>query len=413
MATRRHFLQGTLAGLGGTLALDGPSAELAAGAGEPAPARTGSDVGSLYPFIRSQAVRGEFPLSYLRAEFRDVATWKPQARGKLLELLHYAPARCDPDAEVVERVEADGYVREKVLFNTTPELRIPAYVLIPKGLTKPAPAIVALHDHGGFYFWGKEKLVEVAGEHATLTEFKRRSYSGKSLASELTRRGYVVIAIDMFYWGERRMILDDDPADWRDRPAGIPGERVAAFNRRASQNEALVGRTIYAAGFTWSGVMFWDDVRTVDYLVRRPEVDPNRIGCVGLSVGGLRSCHLAALDDRIKAAVVVGWMASYPAQLKDHVVHTIGFTKLVPGLMRYLDYPDVATLAMPAALLVINGSRDRLFDLEGVHSCFAKLAACYQKAGIAEKVRTRLYDTPHEFNAAMQEEAWEWIQRWL
>ena len=427
MATRRDFIQGTLAGLGATLALDGPSAELAAVAAEPAapvtarrgaaadpaPARTGSDVGSLYPFIRSQAVRGEFPLSYLRAEFGDVAAWKRQARGKLLELLHYAPTPCDPDAEVLERVEADGYVRERVLFNTTPELRIPAYVLIPKGLTKPAPAIVALHDHGGFYVWGKEKVVAVGSEHASLTEFKRRAYSGRSIASELARRGYVVIAIDMFYWGDRRMILDDDPADWRDRPAGMPGERVAEFNRRAGQNEPLVGRTIYAAGFTWSGVMFWDDVRTVDYLAKRPEVDPNRIGCVGLSVGGLRSCHLAALDDRIKAAVVVGWMASYPAQLKDHIVHTIGFTKLVPGLMRYLDYPDVATLAMPAALLVINGSRDRLFDLEGVRACFAKLAACYQKAGIAEKVRTRLYDTPHEFNAAMQEEAWDWIKQWL
>ena len=78
-------------------------------------------------------------------------------------------------------------------------------------------------------------------------------------------------------------------------------------------------------------------------------------------------------------------MASFPAQLKDHIDHTIGFTKLVPGLMRYLDYPDVASLAMPAALLVINGSRDTLFDLDGVRSCFAKLAACYEKAGIAEQ----------------------------
>jgi hypothetical protein len=68
---------------------------------------------------------------------------------------------------------------------------------------------------------------------------------------------------------------------------------------------------------------------------------------------------------------------------------------------------------MPAALLVINGSRDTLFDLDGVRSCFAKLEACYTKAGIGEKVRNRLYDTPHEFNAAMQEEAWDWLKRWL
>jgi dienelactone hydrolase len=432
MATRRDFIQGVLAGMGGSPFLDCPAAEPDVCAREPgpaapserlgevatatpttAPAINGSHVGSLYPFIQSQAVKGEFPLSYLRADELDLAAWKRQARGKLLELLHYTPPRCEPKAEVVERIEADGYVREKILFSTTPDLRVPAYVLVPKGLKGPAPGIVALHDHGGFYFWGKEKLVAVENEHPALGEFKRRAYSGKSVASELARRGYVVIVIDMFYWGERRMLLDDDPADWRERPAGITAQRVAAFNQRASQGESLVGRTIYSAGFTWSGVMFWDDIRTVDYLVTRPEIDPARIGCVGLSVGGLRSCHLAALDDRIKAAVVVGWMASYPAQLKDHIVHTIGFTKLVPGLMHYLDYPDVASLAMPAALLVINGSRDTLFDLHGVRACFAKLDACYKKAGIAEKLSTRLFDTPHEFNTAMQEEAWAWLKRWL
>jgi cephalosporin-C deacetylase-like acetyl esterase len=217
----------------------------------------------------------------------------------------------------------------------------------------------------------------------------------------------------MFYWGERRMLLDDDPLDWKQPDKGVTRERVAAFNQRAGQNEQLVGRTIYSAGFTWAGVMFWDDIRSVDYLASRPEVDKNRIGCVGLSVGGLRSCHLAALDDRIKAAVVVGWMCSFPRQIKSHIKHTIGHTKLVPGLYRYLDYPDVASLAIPSALLVINGSKDTLFQPDGVKESFDKLTACYKKAGAPDKFRARLYDTPHEFNATMQEEAWQWLKRWV
>jgi dienelactone hydrolase len=223
----------------------------------------------------------------------------------------------------------------------------------------------------------------------------------------------VVLVIDMFYWGERRMLLDDDPADWRERPSTISNERINAFNQRASQSEQLVGRTIFAAGFTWAGVMFWDDIRSVDYLVSRPEVDPKRIGCVGLSVGGLRSCHLAALDDRIKAAVAVGWMCSFPAQLRKHIRNTIGHTKLVPGLYREMDYPDVATLAMPAALLVINGKKDGLFEPNGVQQAFDKLAACYKKAGIPQRVKTSMYDAPHEFNAEMQQEAWQWLKRWV
>ena len=423
--SRREFVRCLTAGLGLPFAFaevassahaSSPGALLAqAAAAEPASVseRTGSDVGSLWPFIQSQAREGEFPLSWLQPEFKSLARWKRKARGKLLELLHYSPAQCDLHAEVVERIDAGDYVREKVYFNTTPDIRVPAFVLVPKHAKLPAPGLVALHDHGGFYLWGKEKIVELEGEHAMLTQFKKSYYAGKSIASELARQGYVVVVIDMFYWGERRMLLDDDPADWRERPSDIKPERIAEFNRRAGQSEQLVGRTIYSAGFTWPGVMFWDDVRTVDYLLTRPEVDKKRIGCVGLSVGGLRSCHLAALDDRIKAAVVVGWMASFPRQLRRHIRNTIGHTKVVPGLYRHLDYPDIASLAMPRALLVINGSKDGLFDLDGVRASFDKLNACYKKAGAPEKCLTRLYDTPHEFNAEMQAEAWHWLRRWM
>lgn len=90
---------------------------------------------------------------------------------------------------------------------------MPAFVLVPKHGRKPAPAIVALHDHGGFYVWGREKIVETADEHPVLTEFKRQYYGGRSIATELVRQGYIVVVIDMFYWGDRRMLLDDDPAD--------------------------------------------------------------------------------------------------------------------------------------------------------------------------------------------------------
>jgi dienelactone hydrolase len=330
MDTRREFVQGLVAAVGGPLLVAG-----AASGQAPAAKPTGSDVGSLFPFINSQAVKKDFPLSFLDKSFTDLAAWKRQARGKLLELLHYSPAACDARPEVVERLDRGDHFCERVLFNTTPDVRVPAYVLVPKKADRPLPAIVALHDHGGFYLWGKEKLVETNDEHTVLTVFKKRYYAGSSIATDLVRQGYVVAVIDMFYWGERRLLLDGDADDWRKRPKDITAERIAAFNQRASQSEQLIGRTIFAAGFTWPGVMFWDDIRTVDYLLTRKEVDPKRIGCVGLSVGGLRACHLAALDDRIKASVVVGWMTSFPAQLEKHVRNTIGHTKVVPGLYRY------------------------------------------------------------------------------
>ena len=176
MPDRREILQG-LAGLGCGAALrTGAPARAAAGREtvqkEVKMAQTGSDVGSLFPFIERQAVRSP-SLSFLREEFRDLAAWKGPARQKLVDLLHYAPPKCDPQAEVIGRVDRGDYVQETVRFNTTPDLRVPAYVLIPKKAHFPAPAIVALHDHGGFYFWGKEKLVEADDEHPVMAAFKR------------------------------------------------------------------------------------------------------------------------------------------------------------------------------------------------------------------------------------------------
>ena len=122
-------------------------------------------MGSLFPLIQSQSAKADYALSWLQPKFKRLRAWKRKARGRLLELLHYAPPRCDPRPEILERVDCGDYHRERVQFSTTPDLRVPAYVLIPKRAKLPAPGIVALHDHGAFYFWGKEKLIESGDEH--------------------------------------------------------------------------------------------------------------------------------------------------------------------------------------------------------------------------------------------------------
>jgi dienelactone hydrolase len=312
----------------------------------------------------------------------------------------------------MRRTDRGDYIEEVLTFQTTPDLRVPACVLIPKDVELPAPGMVVLHCHGGQYLWGKEKVLEVDDEHPMLTDFKASLYEGASIAPELARRGYVVITIDMFYWGERRMLLDDDPPEYRDRPS-MSREQIIAFNQRSQQGEQLVARSLFTAGITWPGVMLWDDIRTLDYLASRPEVDPARLGCVGLSVGGYRSFLLAALDERIQVAVDVGWMTSYASQIERQVINTIGFTFHIIGLYRYMDLPDLAALIAPRAVMVMNGSRDPLFAADGLQTGFQKIEACFEKAGVPERQRSRLFDVPHQFNREMQNEAWEWIQRWV
>ena len=132
---------------------------------------------------------------------------------------------------------------------------------------------------------------------------------------------------------------------------------------------------------------------------------------MGLSVGGYRSFVLAALDPRIRAAVAVGWMSSFGAHIRRHVVNSIGLTFHIVGLYRYLDLPDFAALIAPRSVLVINGSKDQLFPPDGVRTAFEKIEKCFAKAGVPERQQCRLYDAPHEFNLRMQSEAWEWLDR--
>ena len=405
--TRRRFCQS----VGGSSLVLPPSF---AGSRLTAPIQTGAaapdapHLGNLYPFVQKQADRSPLELSFLQSRFRNVESWQKIARARILECLCYSPPPVAPSAEIVRRTDRGDHIEEYLTFQTTPDLRVPAFVLIPKKASLPAPGLVVLHCHGGAYVWGKEKVVAIEDEPAALAAYKSSLYEGTSIANELVRRDYVVMTIDMFYWGERRMLLDGDPSSYGE-PRRMTPEEVAAFNRRSSQNEQLVARTLMTAGITWPGVVLWDDLRTLDYLARRPEVDRRRMGGVGLSVGGYRSFLLAALDQRIKAAVDVGWMTSYASNIRRHVINTVGFTFHIPGLYRYLDLPDLAALIAPRSIFVINGSQDTLFPPDGVEKAYRKIEACFQKAAVPERQRCRLYDAPHQFNRAMQAEAWEWL----
>jgi len=370
-----------------------------------------AQLGSLYPFIKDTAGHSDFELSYLNSNFNSLEEWKQAARAKVHELLRYDPPTCDPAPEVVETVEFPDYIREKLYFNTTPDIRVPAYVLIPKHGTPPYPGIVGLHDHGGFYAWGKEKICEIEDEHPSLTEFKRMAYAGRSWATELCRRGFVVIVIDMFYWGERRLVQAEDPPAYHERET-MTAEEVQAFNVRSGEWTGRTAIGLFEAGITWAGVMFTDDLRSVDYLATRPEVDPERIGCCGLSVGGFRSAHLAGLHPRIKAAVVVGWMCSYGSMLQRHLT-SIGFMKVIPGMYPHLDLPDIVSMTAPGGLMVIHGLQDGLFPNPGVQEAFAKIAAVYDKVGHPERFAPLTYDGPHEVDLPMQEQAFAWLARWL
>lgn len=379
-----------------------------------------SDIGNLYELIGGYYNTREQSLSWLSGGWADREQWRTLAKAKVFELLGYFPCPAPLDAETVSVTERKGYTQHEVRFNSARNVRVPGSLLIPTQGRKPFPAIVALHDHSGFYYYGREKMLEMDGEPEVLTEFKREAYGGRSWASELARRGYVVLAIDALYFGTRMPDLFSVSAEMRERYKldtleGLePGtkEYIQTYNYLCIGFETLFMRHILAAGTTWAGIHFHDDRRCVDYLLTREEVDGDRIGCCGLSLGGIRSVFLAALDSRIKASVAAGWMTTFESSIFNRVRdHT--FMLYVPRLAEYMDIPDVAGLAAPNAMFIQQCSRDALYSLQGMRDACEKLGKLYEAFGIPDRYKASFYDNVHQFNLQMQEEAFEWLDRWL
>ncbi|MCC6696036.1 MAG: twin-arginine translocation signal domain-containing protein [Candidatus Hydrogenedentes bacterium] len=407
--TRRDFMKATTAGAiastaGAAAAEPGGSAGLPQTQGQPLP-----DLGTHWPIFEKLSAKCRPKMSFLEDKYTDPVAWAEEARAVLLADLHYAPEACDPAPEVTDRADLGAYIRERVMIGTTPVTRVPAYLLIPKDAPKPCPAVVCLHDHGGFYFWGKEKLVQIEGEHPALTEYKKVYYSGRSIADELAKRGFVTIVPDMLHWGERGLYLEDDPERIKKRTLDVTAQDILDFNARSWAHEELIGRTALTCGVTWPGILTWDDRRVTDYLLTRSEVDPKRVGCCGLSLGSVRSIYLGALHPAVRASAAICWMAEYQPMARNHVRNGIGFTKLVPGLYSDLDWPDVGGLHLPGCLLTVNGLQDKLYPLEAAKAAVDKLERIYAKAGASSNYEGVFFDGPHEFNAEMQEVAFAWL----
>ena len=415
--TRRSFLQTTGAGAAAGLLLGrrvlGETAKMT-GIEKDIPVDVlpnGADLGKLFSEIEQLDL--DFDYSFLGDRFQTVDEFKRQSREKLFELLMYRPKKVDPNPELLESIDLGDVTVEKILFSTTPEFRVPAYVHIPKGLKKPAPAILDLHSHGGMMIFGKEKVTDLGSRtHPAMKLYHDRVYDGRATGTALARRGYVDISIDAFGFGERRTIMDNDLQKYGWDRSNYSIEDCDYLRKRCSQKETTLVKALFYAGMTWQGIVFWDDIRTVDYLLTRPEVDPNRIGCNGISLGGYRSLFLAGLDERIAAANVAGFMSTVRPMIHSHL-DTHSWVHFTPTLHRYLDLPDVVSMMAPKPLLVQQCTHDDLYPLNGMQESVEKIAAVYEKAGVPNSFSGRFYDTEHRFTQQMQDEAFEFFDKHL
>ena len=375
-----------------------------------------NDYGSLEEMVRQ--IRDHRPLDLSAQVWRaghpedEYEVWRKEASQCLLDGLHYDPGPLDLCPRVLSAEARDGFILERVAFNTTPWIRVEGYFLCPTGTAGPVPGLVVFHAWGGPMLFGKERVVNTGRDHPVLAEHRAKVYSGRYLAEVFARNGYAAIVIDAHHFGVRAPRgLNSIPVDLD--PFELSAAEYASMDERVRAQLYLGVRQLNWAGTTWMGVNYWDDSRCVDYLSSRPEVDPQRIGCTGLSGGGWRTNVLAALDRRIKASVSVGWMTTGDYQQVYNLAGAIGTFCLLPGVWDRMDVPDLTIMAAPCASMVVSGQQDMLFPPEAQAEAARQIGLGYEWAGCADRFRSYRPDKPHCYDAEVQEEALSWLDQHL
>jgi len=360
-------------------------------------------------------------LSFRHAKWNNVKTWQKEALAKTNELIFKPDLGKTPAVTVEKKYAYDGLDIEELSWQLPYGRPTKAYLLKPQGATKPLPAILALHDHGGNKYFGKRKIVRLSDEmHPLLVEHQEHYYGGKAWANELAKRGYVVLVHDTFAFESRR-VLYDEVAGYSWGPLKTDGksdadpektENIQAYNAWAGEHEHVMSKSLFCGGTTWPGVVLAEDQIALDILSMRPDVDKNRIGCAGLSGGGLRTAYLGGLDARIKCAVCVGFMSTWDDFIL-HKSYTHTWMLYVPLLPNYLDFPEILGIRAPLPTMVQNNNDDDLFTLPEMKKADTQLREIFAKAGAGDKYQGKFYDGEHKFDQPMQKDAFEWFDRWL
>jgi dienelactone hydrolase len=374
-------------------------------------------VGSYGPWLADQ-VLGREPgrLSFRTGRWGSVDDWRAVARRQVLERIAPVDLGGPPEVRVESRHSYDGLDFERLSWPLPAGPRTEAVFIKPSGAEGPLPGILALHDHAANKFLGWRKVVKTGTDD---WEIQRRHqdeyYDGVGWANEVARRGYAVLVHDTFPFASRRVRVRDVSPEVR--AGGVDPESddlngIEKYNDFADAHEHIMEKSLLSAGTTWPGVYVVEDQRALDVLSSRPEVDPSRLGCAGLSGGGMRTVFLGGLDDRIKVAVAVGFMTTWRDFLLDKCfTHT--WMTYVPLLPRELDFPEILALRAPAATMVLSCREDPLYTLAEMERADSILRETFARAGATDRYRGNFYDGGHKFDRAMQADAFDWFDRFL
>ncbi len=309
----------------------------------------------------------------------EFGVWRHEVKLKLTELLGDMPEeKCPLNIEIEYRKEHTDYTEIRFYFDSEPYACVPCHLLIPRGIKKKYPLVICLQGHS-------------TGMHISLGDNQGCALDGQYLsepdmdyAIEAVNEGYAALAIEQRGFGER-----------------ISPQFMRKFNRHTGTSCQPIAMNALLLGRTLLGERVWDISRAIDAMDYFPEIDTDRIGCMGNSGGGTATYYAACMDERIKVAMPSCSVCTFEESI-GRLFHCD--CNYIPKMAKYFDMGDIACLIAPRKLVVIGGKVDDGFKIKGVLDAYSTIEKIYDKAGCKENCTLIVGNGGHRFYA---DEGWK------
>lgn len=332
-------------------------------------AQTPTQVPIVDEWIKQQAKEAPLALKFQGKTADDCRVWQKQFAAKLHSLL--GPHLPPKEWKVIEEriVQLKDHTRQELVLMAKGHPPLPLYLLMPRA--KPGqrlPGILALHGHGAHGYdpvAGRDDLPGVAQAIAG---------SNYDYGRQLVQRGYVVAVPCLTPFGRR---LGEAGKKSKQDPCAVTFIRYQ-----------LLGKVLMAENLR-------DCLWAVEFLARHPQVDPDRLGCVGLSYGGRMTMLTTALEPRLKVAVISG--ALNVMQERIGGAYSCG-AQVIPGLLQFGDVPEIASLIAPRPCLWEVGTQDKLISPKWAKNALERIGSAYKALNAAENLQVDRFDGGHQWH---------------
>jgi Dienelactone hydrolase family len=283
-------------------------------------------------------------------------------RSQLIELLGERSESENLSAQLISVEKRQGYVLECLMLHLNDIETVPAYFAKPLNAVEPLPTVIFNHSHGGNFEQGKEELL-------TSSTYLQ----SPSFVEEIIGLGFAVCSIDM--WG---------------------------FNQRKGKQESELVKEMLLDGQTLWGMRIFDNMALIDYLETRSDVDHTRIATIGMSMGGLMSWWLAALDERIKVTVDIAAQVDIETLKQKRGLDHHGFYYYVPGFLKHFTTLAVQEMITPRPRLSMIGKDDRMCPIEGAEFLNEQLKNIYEHQCVSHNWEGRILTGGHQETKEMR-----------